>query len=441
MGRIRLPEKEINVKRSLCICFAAILLICANADNDKPRVGLRLIASGFTSAVQLVASPGDSGRLFVVDQIGVIKIIRRDGTLVDKPFLDVRSRMVTLNPNYDERGLLGLAFHPDYLSNGKFYVYYSAPLRPGGPAGWNHTSHISEFQVTSNPEIADPNSERIVMLVDEPQPNHNGGTLAFGPDNFLYISLGDGGAANDVGLGHNPTIGNGQDITTVLGKMLRIDVNGMPYAIPPDNPFAGGGLGRPEIFAFGFRNPYRFSFDSGGDNQLFVADVGQDLYEEVDIVENGGNYGWNIREGFHCFDPMHPTMPPPTCRDRGYLNEPLAPPIMEYGHPSIGGPGIAVVGGYVYHGRDIPNFKNRYVFGDWSTTFSAADGTLFIAKRHGNRWEFEEISIAGSPDGRLHHNVMGFGQDNDGELYVMLKDTLGPAGDTGKVYKLVRAKD
>ena len=185
------------------VATAAVPSAAVAQAEEPPAVGLQTIAEGLTSPVTLT-SPGDgSGRLFVVDQVGLIRVVMPDGTLRPEPFLDLRSRMVTLMPGFDERGLLGLAFHPQYASNGRFFVYYSAPLRAGGPAGFNHTSHISEFRVSADPNRADPASERILLQVDEPQFNHNAGTLLFGPDDGdLYISLGDGGGANDVGLGH-----------------------------------------------------------------------------------------------------------------------------------------------------------------------------------------------------------------------------------------------
>src|ERR671919_810397 len=263
--------------------------------GDPMDVDLELIADGLTSPVTLMEAPDGTGRLFVVDQAGLIRVITPSGVLLPEPFLDVRDRMVALQAGFDERGLLGLAFHPDYASNGRFFVYYSAPLREGGPAGFNHTSHISEFTVSGDPDRADPASERILLQVDEPQFNHNAGSLQFGPeDEYLYISFGDGGGANDVGLGHVADWyaenggGNGQDVTqNLLGSILRIDVDsGSPYGIPPDNPFVGT-PGLDEVWAYGFRNPYRMSFDRGGSRQLFVGDVGQLRWEEVSIVTAG----------------------------------------------------------------------------------------------------------------------------------------------------------
>jgi glucose/arabinose dehydrogenase len=409
--------------------------------GDPMTVGLRPIADGFTSPVFLGEIPDGSGHLFVLDQVGQVWVLTPEGDLLAEPFLDISDRMVTLNPFFDERGLLGLAFHPDYTTNSRFYVYYSAPLREGAPEGFNHTSHISEFQVSANPNQADPDSERIILQVDQPQFNHNGGTLAFGPtDGFLYISLGDGGGANDVGLGHTPELGNGQDITNLLGTILRIDVDeGDPYGIPADNPFVGT-EGRDEIFAYGLRNPYRMSFDIGGRHDLFAADAGQLLWEWVNLITIGNNYGWNIKEGSHCFDPDNPLESPEECADTGPNGEPLIDPIIEYANiRQPGGIGAVVIGGNIYRGSILPQFHGRYIFGDWSTSFVEPDGTLLVASPRKDRmWHLQELQVHGRPDGRLGHFVLGFGQDMSGEMYVLTTDNTGPTGETGQVYQLVK---
>jgi glucose/arabinose dehydrogenase len=421
-------------------------------EDEAPAVGLQLVAEGLTSPVTM-ADPGDgSNRLFLVDQIGVIRVLMPDGTLLSQPFLDLRSRMVTLMPGFDERGLLGLAFHPDYETNGRFFVNYSAPLRAGAPTGFNHTSHVSEFRVSSDANRADPASERIVLQVDEPQFNHNGGTLHFGPsDDFLYISLGDGGGANDVGLGHvedwydDNDGGNGQDVEqNLLGNILRIDVDGgVPYGIPADNPFVGK-PGLDEIWAYGFRNPYRFSFDRRGSHDLIVADVGQLLWEEVSVAVKGGNFGWNVKEGTHCFSTATPNQSPAECPDvveSGVrAGDPLVDPVIEYANArQEGGLGLAVVGGYVYRGSALPQFRGRSLFGDWSEGFGGPpSGKLFVAKpRKRGLWQMEQLRITTSATGELGHRVLGFGQDGAGELYVLTTDNVGPSGATGKVFKLV----
>ncbi|MFN2304847.1 MAG: PQQ-dependent sugar dehydrogenase, partial [Anaerolineales bacterium] len=262
----------------------------------EPWIQLEQIASGLTAPVAMAAPDDSSSRLFIVDQVGVVFIIDSKDDLLETPFIDIRDRMVPLNTNYDERGLLGMAFHPDFGENGRFFLYYSAALRANGPDGWNHTSHLSEFSIsTNNPNQADPTSEKLILQIDQPQGNHNSGAITFGPDGYLYIPLGDGGGAHDRGLGHAEDWyvtndgGNGQDVEqNMLGSILRIDIdNGDPYAIPEDNPKVSQNF--PEIWAYGFRNPYRMAFDLAGEHELFVGDAGQELWEEISIVEAGGN--------------------------------------------------------------------------------------------------------------------------------------------------------
>lgn len=413
------------------------------AGEAEMTLALEPVAEGLTSPLWLLPAPGDEDRLFVVDQAGQIRVID-NGELVEEPFLDVTDRMVELMEEFDERGLLGLAFHPEYAQNGRFFVYYSAPLRDGAPDNFNHTATISEFTVTEDdPLRADPDSERVILEVDQPQFNHNGGTLAFGPDDgYLYISLGDGGGGNDVGVGHNEEIGNGQDRTNVLGAILRIDVDGEePYAIPDDNPFADEGEAAPEIYAYGFRNPYRMSFDSAGDNELFVGDAGQERIEEVSIVTRGGNYGWFIKEGTECFDAENPETPPEECADEGPFGEPLIDPVIEYQNTKQGGDGIGlvVVGGFVYRGSAMPELEGSYVFGDWSASFEEPSGTILVASPPDGdgMWPVTETGISGQ-DG-LDGFVLGFGQDADGELYVLTSESTGPTGDTGQVRRIVPA--
>ncbi len=414
--------------------------------GDPFQVGLREMAAGLTAPVALAEPPDGSRRLFIVDQIGLIRVLMPGGQLLAEPFLDLRDRIVPLQANFDERGLLGLAFHPDYAENGRFFVFYSAPLRDGAPAGWNCTSHISEFLVTAAPNRADPDSERILLQVDKPQFNHNGGTIAFGHDGKLYISLGDGGGANDVGLGHvedwypDNAGGNGQDITdNLLGSILRIDVDrGAPYAIPPGNPFVGR-EGLDEIWAYGFRNPYRISFDG---IRLFAGDAGQGLWEEVSLVVKGGNYGWNVKEGTHCFDAEEPAVSPDECPGTAPGGVPLRDPVIEYANANNpdGGLGLVVVGGHVYRGSQLPQLRGRYVFGDWSRSFSEPDGTLLVAtpRKTGRLWRIQELRVQGRPGGRLGHFILGFGRASSGEVYVLTSDSVGPAGNTGKVFRLVR---
>jgi glucose/arabinose dehydrogenase len=438
------------MKKSIPLLVLASLVLTIPATvAAAPAVAVRLVAEGLTSPLTAMNPPDGTGRLFIVDQVGLIRIVTADGVLLPGPFLDLRAQIVPLMPDFDERGLLGLAFHPQYAQNGRFFVYYTVPLRPGGPEGFDHTGQISEFSVSAqDPNRADPASERILLQWDHPEFNHNGGTVAFGPDGFLYISIGDGGGGNDVGLGHvedwyaDNAGGNGQDITqNLLGNILRIDIDGgFPYAIPPDNPFVGA-EGLDEIFAYGFRNPYRMSFDMGGSHSLFVGDAGQELWEEVDLVVKGGNYGWNVREGTHCFDAENPFVSPPFCPDAMPDGTPLLDPIIEYANTKNpeGGLGFVVVGGYVYRGDALPQFKGRYIFGDWSTP-AQPDGSVFVAKPRSNGlWHFRELRFTNTANGRLNHNILGFGQDAAGEVYVCGTQEVGPTGTTGKVFQLVRA--
>src|SRR5512133_199527 len=286
------------------VAFLMIMLLtgvggCGLQTDKMPRVRLELVADGFTSPVALVDPMDASQRLFVVEQTGLIWILS-GGERIQKPFLDIRKKVVELNSFYEERGLLGLAFHPDFAKNGRFYVSYSGRLQDGlSPDEWDHTTYISEFTVSdSDPNQADLDSERVLLAMDKPGYNLEAGHIAFGPDGYLYIATGDSvrDPATEAGK-------FAQDRSSLLGKILRIDVNGtvdsgQNYSIPPDNPFVSG-EGMPEIFAYGFRNPYQFSIDVSdyGKTRLFVADVGQAKMEEVDIVEPGGNYGWPIREG------------------------------------------------------------------------------------------------------------------------------------------------
>jgi glucose/arabinose dehydrogenase len=417
----------------------------------EPIVSLRLLAEGLTAPVALTAPDDGSGRLFVVDQVGLIRVIDAEGNLLDMPFLDVRELMVNLGANYDERGLLGMAFHPDYADNGRFFVYYSAPLRAEAPQGWNHTSVLAEFSVSeADGNIAALDSEKVILQVDQPQANHNAGSIVFGPDGYLYIPLGDGGGANDSSTGHMEDWyaanagGNGQDVEqNMLGSVLRIDIdNGDPYAVPADNLEVSETF--PEIWAYGFRNPYRMAFDPGGNHELFLGDAGQELWEEVSILTAGGNYGWNVKEGTHCFSTANPgSLDAVTdCPAQNPDGDPLIDPIIEFPntkHPE-GGLGATVVGGVVYRGEDLPAWDGKYLFGQWSLNFSSPQGGLFVATRpsdEGQRlWAFEEIQITNREGGGLGEFLLALGQDIHGEVYVLTSLNTGPSGNTGKVYRI-----
>ncbi len=314
----------------------------------------------------------------MVEQSGIIRIVL-NGALATTPFLDISSKV-----NFSgEMGLLGMAFHPQFPQKNLFYVHYDRLV-----GGSLIQSVIAEYQVsTSDPNVATAGSERILLTVDQPFANHKGGQIAFGPDGFLYIALGDGGSEGD-------PLGNGQNLQTRLGKMLRIDVDhtsaGLQYAIPSTNPFAGGG-GLPEIWAYGFRNPFRFSFERGT-GRLFVGDVGQDKYEEIDIAQSGGNFGWNVMEGTHCYNPAS------GCNMSG-----LILPIAEYDHTE----GDAIIGGYVYEGSSIPSLANAYIFSD------NGSGTIWeLVEAPGATWTRTKLLAS-------NRSVSSLGQDVAGEVYVV----------------------
>lgn len=303
------------------------------------------------------------------------------------------------------------------------------------------------------------------MELDWPYMNHNGGQIRFGPDGYLYVPMGDGGGANDVGRGHNPDIGNGQDITSYLGKIHRIDVDNIadntvdntgnkPYDIPEDNPFQGfqgNESALPEIYAYGLRNAAYLSFDPQS-GLLFVGNAGQELFESIYIIVKGGNYGWNIWEGTHCFDPDNSRQPPDDCRTTGYRGEPLIGPVVEVGHDA----GDVIIGGYVYRGNALPGFQGRYIFGNWFwTNAEIGNGTLMVASPpSGWNWKMPSspddltpndvrmwttyiINVVSKSKENTKGFIRGFGEDSDGELYIMASQKAGPTGKTGKVYKII----
>jgi glucose/arabinose dehydrogenase len=447
----------------LVVLVSALLVLpgCEKFDdfldhkNRNMAMDLQLVADGFVSPIGVVAVPDESDKLYVIDQIGRIWVLDATGSRLPVPFLDVSADLVPLNPDGDERGLLGLAFHPDYERNGRFFIYYQLPPRAGGPppqpgAAWNNLSRISEFRVSAaDPNLADKSSEKIILEWDDPQGNHNGGTIAFGPDRYLYIAIGDGGAANDVAPGHVEDWypvnagGNGQDIeANFLGNFLRLDIdNGNPYAIPADNPFVGK-PGLDEIYAYGFRNPYRFSFDMGGARQLFAGDAGQALYEEVSIVRKGGNYGWNVKEGTSCFNAASNLQELASCPSVDVYGNPIIDPIIQVIHfrNPKGGKATTVIGGNVYRGRSLPFIYGKYIFGTFSQGPNLPNAELFMAHGTGSGlWAMQEVPLKSYTDD-LGHFLKGFGQDNKGEIYLTLTGVQGPSQNTGQVYKLVAAR-
>ena len=438
------------VKPNSTFAGAALSALLASqllAADAKPS--LQLIAEGLVQPTALVTIGG--GRALVADQPGKIFLLK-DGKLSEKLVVDFTGRLSKMNTNsFDERGVVGLAVHPRFADNRRFYAFYSAPLRESAPTNFDHTVRLSEF--TLSPADAGGN-ERVLMEIDMPYFNHHGGRMAFGPDGFLYVAVGDGGNSNDtdapprngVQIRGKAPEGNGQSKTTLMGKVLRIDVDkkdaGKQYAVPKDNPFANGG-GAPEIFAYGFRNPWGLAFDRAGGRELFLADVGQDSWEEVDIVRKGGNYGWNIREGFVCFNPKAPKNPPEDCPKVGASGEPLVDPIFAYKSfrkfpRDPDAKGISVTGGYIYRGKAFPQLVGKYVFGDWSRNWAKADGVLYVATKSGDgKWTMESLETATQPAGAIAQYILAFGEDEDGELYVLTNSSNTLRGNNGKVWKLV----
>ncbi|HEX7048283.1 MAG TPA: PQQ-dependent sugar dehydrogenase [Gammaproteobacteria bacterium] len=407
-------------------------LIAEDIQTGDIAIELEEIASGFAALpLQAISSPLGSGFLYVVDQAGQVYELD-PATGQTRVFMDVERRLVDL-AGYDERGLLGFAFHPNYQANGLIYTYTSEPV--AGAADFstiaigetaNHQSVIIEWTVASPSDstaTVDPVSARELLRIDQPQANHNGGALAFDADGFLYITLGDGGAADDQGAGHSAG-GNGQDASNVLGSVLRIDPSGNNsangnYGIPPDNPFVGTAP-PDEIFATGLRNPFRLHIDTTtGD--MWLPDVGQNDIEEINILSAGANYGWNWKEGSFFFDPNGSAPGFATEIENPAAPAGLTDPIAEYDH----GEGIAVIGGAVYRGSEIPALEGMYVFGDYLGTGS--EGRLFYLDGE-TIYEFDMAPLG---------NVLtGIGQDGDGEIYMLTNESGAPTGSTGAVYRM-----
>lgn len=442
--RAKTITASILILVSLPILTASTCVIRDRAPIDSTmRVGLQTIAEGFASPVDMAFTNDGTGRIFVVDQPGQIRVVNSSGTVLTTPLLDLADRMVALNAR-DERGLLSIALHPQFATNGRFYVSYNAPRDAGDPAGFNSELRISEFRISADDaDIADPDSESVLFDINKPASNHNGGQLAFGPDGMLYFSVGDGGGAGNVADDGPIAGGTSQSLTTLLGKISRVNVElGAPFNVPTNNPFYGVQDARGEIWALGFRNPWRFSFDMGGDRRLFAGDVGQNLYEEIDIVEKGGNYGWQVREGRHCYDAASKSSPPAACDETDARGAPFIDPIIEQPQVDENGAavGVSIIGGRVYRGTSVPALAGDYVFGQWTSQSSMVDGRLFAAEENSNgSWTTRELTIANTDDGRLGRYVLGFGQDADGDVYILTTTESGPSGATGRIDKLVIA--
>jgi len=380
--------KRISSFGVLAFLVAAFFSTSFGQFESPSAITLQPFLSGLSSPVFMTRATDRSQRLFIVQQGGLIRVLQ-PGSTTPTTFLNITGPVLSGG----ERGLLGLAFHPQYRTNRRFFVYYTAD----SPSG---SITISEFQVsTTDPNVADP-TEKILLSIPHPVSNHNGGTVAFGPDGYLYAGPGDGGGSND---GSN----NAQNINSLLGKILRIDVDNVPvgqvpqYNIPPNNPYAGTIPGADEIYAIGMRNPYRFSFDRRGTNQLWAADVGQGAWEEVDIITNGGNYGWRVMEGNHC-NPFY----------NGGVCTPPNPsilPVFEYGSNP---PRCSITGGYVYRGRRGTFPQGSYIYGDYCS------GEILMWRNNA-----ETILV----DTAL--NIVGFAEDQSGEIYVI--------GQSGTIDRLI----
>ncbi len=382
MGRKRARRRVTeNEGLSLRSCFSCtsilrnvflLAVVAACLSHGQPAITLTAVAGGLDRPTDIQNAGDGSGRLFVVQQNGIIRIIK-DAALRPDIFLDIRGRTVAGG----ERGLLGLAFPPGFPNKQYFYVNYTDT---------RGDTVIARYRVTANPDAADPASETVVLRIDQPFSNHNGGQLRFGPDGYLYVGTGDGGSARD-------PLNNGQSPSTLLGKMLRIDVESglSPYRIPPDNPFAGNPAFRPEIWALGLRNPWRYSFDRAtGD--LWIADVGQNRAEEINFQparsRGGENYGWRLMEGFQCLEPG--------CNPAG-----LTLPVHEYGRSD----GCSVTGGHVYRGRRSPGLRGAYLYGDFCS------GNIWAITPEAGRWVNRLLLASGRA-------ISTFGEDEAGELFL-----------------------
>ncbi|MFB6153252.1 MAG: sorbosone dehydrogenase family protein [Halodesulfurarchaeum sp.] len=397
----------------------------ATPPTDVPdQVGLETIGAGFRIPLDLSFVPNSDLR-YVAQQHGTIRVIE-EGGVRSTPLLDLRDAVST---GY-EKGLLGICLHPEFSSNRRLFVRYSAPPGPETPEGFDHTFVLSEFSVSQDGLRASRTSEREIMTIPEPQSNHNAGSIAFGPDGNLFVGVGDGGAGGDQGTGHVQDWygavqgGNGQDVTSnLLGSILRIDVDdtedGKAYAIPDSNPLVGE-AGLDEHYAWGFRNPWRLSLDQG---TLYAGDVGQGRYEEVDRVNAGGNYGWNVKEGTHCFGSN--TCPDHTPKSvRG--GEPLLDPVIEYPHKGPPVSGISVIIGNIYRGTAVPGLQGRFVFGDLR-----ANGRLFLADPGTDGlWPTQALPIA-EQDARKLGQIYSF-RRHEGEIYV-----LGSGEGGGGVHRVI----
>jgi glucose/arabinose dehydrogenase len=415
------------------------VLVPSDTDAAVPPVRLEPLADGLVQPTVIAALPGRTD-LWIADRPGGIWHVTPAGDAV--LVADLGPRIVPLDPDGDERGLVGLALHPGSVDDTRLLLHWTAPPRPDAPAGYDHTATIAELVVADDGTVGEP---RVILEVDAPQAGDVGGPLAFDPGGALLIALGDGGGTGDRGFGHAPG-GNAQDLSSLLGKVLRIDVDvpDAPYAIPTDNPLVGpGDLGRPEVWAWGFHDPRGLAVDH---DRVLVADRGQDRQEEVTAVTAGTNAGWPVREGTLCFDADDPTRPPTTCRDVGPLGAPLVEPVIALPHPGTGIDGVTVastiVGGAIVQGVALPGFAGDLVLGDRALVPSAPTGRLLAAgvRRPGDGllWDPRPVDVAARPDD-LGAWLLGIGVDGAGTPCVLTAEEPGPTGTTGAAWRVVPA--
>jgi glucose/arabinose dehydrogenase len=443
------------------------------AMGDGPQLEVELVADGLVAPLGVTFARDGSGRRFIVDQTGLVLILTPDGRVLGRPFLDIADRVV-IQSAFDERGLLDLAFHPKFARNGKLYVQYSAQragenicvnedgLVPEEPEACplQYTRRVSEFEVSpTDPDRVDPASERVVFEMQWPGRKHNGGGLAFGPDGMLYIGLGDAGFVHgpsgaDDPFNVDPDLLFGdllaQDLSSLYGKILRIDVDsGDPYGIPPDNPFAGADAIPDEIFAWGFRNPFRISFDRAGDRAMYVSAPADTLFEATYKVTGPGNFGWASKEGTHCFNRTSAFAPPETCASVGPLGEPIHDPIIEYLNFAVEDPrsqfpgrgfGRASLGGHIYRGKTIKWLRGRFVQGDFG--LNLLDGQILVAKRmpEGRLWRLRRAFVFDPSDPLKSGFMKSIGEDAAGELYAVTGN-FTPTGLEGRIWKIIDASD
>jgi glucose/arabinose dehydrogenase len=385
-----MPRHSTPRRRVVSAVLLTALAGCSSSSTTDPSADVLLdlqpVISGLAAPVYLTAPAGDA-RLFVVEQPGRIRIVK-NGQLLAAPFLDISARV-----SYGgERGLLSMAFDPQYAANGFFYVYYTS-----APTG---DIVVERYGGTAGADVASATPTPVIAIPHPGASNHNGGLVMFGPDGMLYLGTGDGGGAGD------PS-GNGQNVNVLLGKLLRLDVRTLPYTVPPGNPFVGQAGKRGEIWAYGLRNPWRFAFDRGSAN-LYIADVGQSLYEEVNVApptSAGLDYGWNVMEGQHCYPSGD------ACNTAA-----LVLPLIEYSHASGG---CSITGGFVYRGAAIPEVRGQYFYSDYCAGFLASFGGTTTRELVTRSWSVPNVG-----------SVVSFGEDAAGELYVLSAN--------GTVYRIVR---